>query len=214
MAVRRLLRLRTALASRRNDGRSSARRDRNVRVPVRLHVAIGAQKDRIRPCKRIGTLRRDACRRHWLGDLLQRGLRHPQRNPPLSCQPGAHPTLAQRKGGSEIGCSVFGGHRRRATAETEVETGAHDALGFFDIEESPPQPRYFRRETNLAGAKIVKAIFDEAGKEVGKGIFTAETDGPSRPRLTRRISSPEYDRCRPIIIALPGATALEVAEEA
>jgi len=103
---------------------------------------------------------------------------------------------------------------RSSTAETEVETGAHDALGLFDIDECRAQPGQLRRKTNLTGAEIVIIIFDKAGQEVGEGIFTADTDGPSRPRLTRRISSPDYDRRRPIIVALPGAAALDVAEEA
>src|SRR5262249_22416185 len=103
--------------------------------------------------------------------------------------------------------------RRWITAETDVEAGAHDALGFFDIEECWPQPRDLRRERNLAGAEIVIVIFDEAGEDVGEGIFTADTDRPSRARLARRISGPEDDRGRPIIVALPGAAALDVAEE-
>ena len=47
------------------------------------------------------------------------------------------------------------GARRRVT-ETEIEAGAHDALGLFDIDECRAQPRDLRREGNLAGAEIVK----------------------------------------------------------
>src|SRR5262245_16229459 len=104
--------------------------------------------------------------------------------------------------------------RRWITAETDVEAGAHDALGFFDIDECRPQPRDLRRERNLAGAEIVIVIFDEAGEEVGEGIFPADADGPSRARLARRISGPEDDRGRPIFVALPRRTAPDVAEQA
>src|SRR6516162_2343472 len=71
-----------------------------------------------------------------------------------------------------------------------------------------------RREGNLARAEIVVVVFDEAGEDVGEGIFTADADGPSRARLPRRVSSPKDDRGRPIIVALPGAAAPDVAEEA
>src|SRR6266542_3604741 len=113
------------------------------------------------------------------------------------------------------GCtrSVVGGAGRCVT-ETDVEAGAHDALGFFDLDECRAQPSDLRREGNLARAEIVVVVFDEAGEDVGEGIFTADADGPSRARLPRRISSPEDDRGRPIIVALLGAAAPDVAEEA
>src|SRR5262249_6905318 len=97
---------------------------------------------------------------------------------------------------------------------TDVEAGAHHALRFFDIDECRAQPSDLRREGNLARAEIVVVIFDEAGEDVGEGIFTADADGPTRARLPRRVSSPEDDRGRPIIVALPGAAAPDVAEEA
>src|SRR5262249_22483460 len=113
------------------------------------------------------------------------------------------------------GCtrSVVGG-ARRGVAETDVEAGAHHALGFFDIDECRAQPSDLRREGNLPRAEIVVVIFDEAGEDVGEGIFTAHADDPTRARLARRVSSPEDDRGRPIIVALPGAAAPDVAEEA
>src|SRR6266700_6637283 len=113
------------------------------------------------------------------------------------------------------GCtrSVVGGAGRCVT-ETDVEAGAHDALGFFDIDKCRAQPGDLRREGNLARAEIVVVVFDEAGEDVGEGIFPADADGPSRARLPRRISSPEEDGRRPIIVALPGAAAPDVAEEA
>src|SRR6516225_4057803 len=113
-----------------------------------------------------------------------------------------------------MGCmrSVVGARRR--VTETDVEAGAHDALGFFDIDECRAQAGDLRREGNLARAEIVIVVFDEAGEDVGEGIFTADADGPSRARLPRRVSSPEDDRGRPIIVALPGAAAPDVAEEA
>src|SRR5262245_24868487 len=109
--------------------------------------------------------------------------------------------------------SVIGGARRGIT-ETEIEAGAHDALGLFDIDECRAQPGDLRREGNLAGAEIVIVIFDEAGEKVGEGIFPADADGSSRARLARRVSGPEDDRGRPIIVALPGAATPDVAEEA
>src|SRR5215470_12993778 len=57
------------------------------------------------------------------------------------------------------------------------------------------------------------AVFDEGGQKVGESVFTADADGPSRPRLPRRIRRPEDDRGRPIIVALPGTAAPDVAEK-
>src|SRR6516162_2581790 len=113
-----------------------------------------------------------------------------------------------------MGCmrSVVGARRR--VTETDVEAGAHDALGFFDIDECRAQAGDLRREGNLARAEIVVVVFDEAAEDVGEGIFTADADGPSRARLARRVSGSEDDRGRPIIVALPGAAAPDVAEEA
>src|SRR5262249_10283413 len=45
-------------------------------------------------------------------------------------------------------------------------------------------------------------------------VFTADTDRPSRSHLTRRIRGPEEDGRRPIIVALPRAATLDVAQEA
>src|SRR6266540_899300 len=106
--------------------------------------------------------------------------------------------------------------RRHAplTAETHVETGAHDALGLRDVGECRTQPGDLRRESNLASAEVVIVVFDEAGDDLGEGVFTADPDRPSRPRHARGIRGPEDDRRRPIIVALPGAAALDVAEEA
>src|SRR5262249_39967108 len=109
--------------------------------------------------------------------------------------------------------SIIAGAGRGVT-ETEIEAGAHDALGLFDIDECRAQPGDLRRKRNLVGAEIVIVIFDEAGEKVGEGIFPADADGPSRARLARRISGSEDDRGRPIIVALPGAAAPDVAEEA
>src|SRR5262249_40505684 len=113
------------------------------------------------------------------------------------------------------GCtrSVVHGARRGVT-ETEIEAGAHDALGLFDVDECRPKPSDLRREGNLARAEIVIVIFDEAGENVGEGISPADADGSSRARLARRISGPEDDGGRPIIVALPGAATPDVAEEA
>src|SRR6266496_1801526 len=66
-----------------------------------------------------------AIRRHSLSSRARQLARESRG----SASPGAHPALAQKKSGSETERSVFGGERRRVTAETEVETGAHDALG-------------------------------------------------------------------------------------
>src|SRR5262249_46419377 len=122
-------------------------------------------------------------------------------------------TLIRRSLNGGLTRSVIGGARRGVT-ETEIEAGAHDALGLFDIDECRAQPGDLRREGNLAGAEIVIAIFDEAGEKVGEGIFPADADGPSRARLARRISGPEDDRGRPVVVALPGAATPDVAEEA
>src|SRR5262249_53407827 len=70
------------------------------------------------------------------------------------------------------------------------------------------------REGDGGGAEIVIVLFDEAGETVGEGIFPADADGSSRARLARRISGPEDDGGRPIIVALPGAATPDVAEEA
>src|SRR4029453_3048085 len=99
-------------------------------------------------------------------------------------------------------------------AETEVEAGAHHALGLLDIDECRAPPGKLRRKANLARAEIVIIIFDEAGQEVGEGILTADTDDPSPPRLPRGLGGPDDDGRRPIIVALPGAAALDVAEQA
>src|SRR5437588_10418058 len=90
------------------------------------------------------------------------------------------------------------------TAETEIETGAHDARGGFDIDKCRAQSNYLRREAKVARAKIVIAVFDEAGQKVGKGVFTADPDGPARARLARRISRPEPDRVPPIFVSHHG----------
>ena len=95
--------------------------------------------------------------------------------------------------------------------ETEVETGAHDALGLSDIDECRAQSGDLRRESNLARAEVVIIIFDEPGDEVREGVFAADTDRPSRPRLTGRIRGPEEDGRGPIVVALPSAAALDVA---
>src|SRR5262249_56847696 len=98
--------------------------------------------------------------------------------------------------------------------ERELEGGGQAALVLLDSEEGRAQPGDSGREGNRGGAKIVIVIFDEAGEKVGEGISPADADGPSRARLARRISGPEDDRGRPIIVALPGAAAPDVAEEA
>ena len=56
--------------------------------------------------------------------------------------------------------SVVGAGRR--VTETEIEAGAHDALGLVDIDERRAQADDLRRETDLTGAEIVIIIFDEA----------------------------------------------------
>src|SRR5262249_20787987 len=122
-------------------------------------------------------------------------------------------TLIRRSLNGGLTHSLISGARRGVT-ETEIEPGAHDALGLFDIDECRAQPGDLRREGNLAGAEIVIVIFDEAGEKGGGGKFPADADGSSRARLARRISGPEDDRGRPIIVALPGAAAPDVAEEA
>src|SRR5215471_2202746 len=122
-------------------------------------------------------------------------------------------TLIRRSLNGGLTRSIIGGARRGVT-ETKIEAGAHDALGLFDIDECRAQPGDLRREGNLAGAEIVIVIFDEAGEKVGEGIFPADAEGSSRARLARRISGPEDDRGRPIIVALPGAATPDVAEEA
>src|SRR5262249_46977000 len=122
-------------------------------------------------------------------------------------------TLIRRSLNGGLTRSVIGGARRCVT-ETEIEAGAHDALGLFDIDECRAQPGDLRREGNLAGAEIVIVIFDEAGEKASEGIFPADADGSSRARLARRISGPEDDRGRPIIVALPRAATSDVAEEA
>src|SRR5260370_40827952 len=104
------------------------------------------------------------------------------------------------------------GARRRVT-ETEIEAGAHDALGLVDIDECRAQADDWR-ESDLAGAEIVIIIFDEAGEDIGEGILAADTDGPARARLARRIRGPEQDRRCPIFVTLPRRTAPDVAEQA
>src|SRR5260221_4293179 len=105
------------------------------------------------------------------------------------------------------------GARRRVT-ETEIEAGAHDALGLVDIDECRAQADDLRRESDLAGAEIVIIVFDEAGEDIGEGILAADTEGPARARLARRIRGPEPDRRCPIFVALPRRTAPDVAEQA
>src|SRR5262249_41103614 len=106
------------------------------------------------------------------------------------------------------------GARRRVTAEPDVEAGAHDALGLVDIDERRAQTDDLRRESDLAGAEIVIIVFDEAGHDIGEGIFTADTDGPAPARLARPIPGAEDDRRCPIFVALPPRTAPDVAEQA
>src|SRR5215469_3775652 len=106
------------------------------------------------------------------------------------------------------------GAKRRVSAETDVEAGAHDALGLVDIDECRAQADDLRRESDLAGAEIVIIIFDEAGEDIGEGILAADTDGPARARLARRIRGAEEDRRGPIFVALPRRTAPDVAEQA
>src|SRR5262245_63305179 len=48
--------------------------------------------------------------------------------------------------------SVFGNDRRRVTAESDVETGAHDVLGLLDVDESRTQSKHLRRQANQPGA--------------------------------------------------------------
>src|SRR5262249_6503515 len=122
-------------------------------------------------------------------------------------------TLIRRSLNRGLTRSIIGGARRGVT-ETEIEAGAHDALGLFDIDECRAQPGDLRREGNLAGPEIVIVIFDEAGEKGGEGIMPADAHGSSRARLPRRESGPEDDRGRPIIVTLPGAATLDVAEEA
>src|SRR5262245_58035976 len=62
-------------------------------------------------------------------------------------------------------------------AEAKIEAGAHDALGLFDIDEGRPQPNDLRRERDLASTEIEIIVFDEAGQEIGEGIFAADTEG-------------------------------------
>src|SRR5260221_11197779 len=104
------------------------------------------------------------------------------------------------------------GARRRVT-EPEIEAGAHDALGLVDIDECRAQADDLRRESDLAGAEIVIIVFDEAGEDIGEGILAADTDGPARARLARRIRGPKQDRGRPIFVALPRRPAPDVAEQ-
>src|SRR5262245_29415959 len=108
--------------------------------------------------------------------------------------------------------SLPGRNRSCPTAETQVETGAHDALGLRDIGECRAQSGDLRREADLGGAEIVIAILDEAGQEIGEGVFATDGDGPSRAGRARRIGRPENGRRRPIVVALPGATPPAVAE--
>src|SRR5262249_416640 len=98
--------------------------------------------------------------------------------------------------------------------ETEIEAGAHDALGLFDIDECRAQPGDLRREGNLAGAEIVIVIFDEAGEKVGEGIFPADADRSSPTRLPPPVTGPPHNPGPPIIVAPPGAPTPDVAEEA
>src|SRR5262245_50584264 len=77
------------------------------------------------------------------------------------------------------GRSISRGNRRGVTAEAKIETGAHHALGLPDVDEGRAEPGDLRDEADLAGAEIVVAVLDEAGKEAGEGIFAADADGPS-----------------------------------
>src|SRR5262249_39139758 len=79
-------------------------------------------------------------------------------------------TLIRRSLNGGLTHSLISGARRGVT-ETEIEPGAHDALGLFDIDECRAQPGDLRREGNLAGAEIGIVIFDETGGEGGGGIF-------------------------------------------
>src|SRR5262249_61392421 len=87
-------------------------------------------------------------------------------------------------------------------------------LGRCDIDDCGANAGDWDREGNRAGAKMVSFILDETVEKVGEAISPADADGPSRARFARRISGPEDDRGRPIIVALPGAAAPDVAEEA
>src|SRR5437764_13954781 len=115
-----------------------------------------------------------------------------------------------RKNGSETERSVLGGDRRRVTAEAEVEADAHNALGLLDIDECRTEPDDLRRQRNRAGPEVVIIVFDEAGHKAGEGIFAADADGPSRPRLARGIGGAEDDGGRPIVVPLPRGTAPDV----
>src|SRR5262245_43337584 len=103
-----------------------------------------------------------------------------------------------------------GGSRGNPTAEAEVETRAHHARGRFEIDKCRAQSDDLRGKADVARAKIVIAVFDEAGQKVGKGVLAADPDGPARARLARGVSRPEHDRGRPIIVALPGAAAPDI----
>src|SRR5262249_19241491 len=132
--------------------------------------------------------------------LVPRGVNGPRTATAPRHASSYHTAFAQRV----LTPSVVGA-RRRVTAEPDVEAGAHDALCLVDIDECGTQADDLRRERNLAGAEIVIVIFNEAGEDVGEGVFTADADGPSRACLARGIGSSEDDRGRPIIVALPGA---------
>src|SRR3954454_18203007 len=99
-------------------------------------------------------------------------------------------------------------------AETDVEPGAHDAGGLLDVDQSRAQPGQQRRQRNPAGAVVVIAVFDEAGEHIREGIFAADADGPSRARFGPGIDGPEDDGRGRVIVALPGAAAPDIAEEA
>src|SRR4029077_9823788 len=85
---------------------------------------------------------------------------------------------------------------------------------FLDVDQSRSQPGDQRRQRDPAGAVVVVAVFDEAGEDIGEGIFAADADGPSRARFGSGIDGPEDDGRGRVIVALPGAAAPDIAEEA
>ena len=83
LAEGRLVRLRSAFGAHRGDRRRGPGRGRHLRIARRIDVALPSQAARLRSRQRVGSIRRDAGRRHRTDYLFQCRLCHSARYAPL-----------------------------------------------------------------------------------------------------------------------------------
>src|SRR5262245_55626899 len=96
---------------------------------------------------------------------------------------------------------------------TPVETTPDDALALANIDIVGEHAGRIE-ECQPARSKVVVIVLDEAGEVVGEGVFAADADGPAAARLPCRVGQrPGADKKSQILVALPGAAALHIAEE-